>query len=63
MTLAGREVLNIKLARLFGFEDGVHDVLDHLLTIESKEVYKLVLACIFEDVNLNHHLLATFFVP
>jgi hypothetical protein len=33
-----KEVLTKRLADLLGFEDGVSDVLEHLLTIESQEV-------------------------
>ena len=35
---AGRSVLHFQISELLGFDDGVSDVLDHLLTIESKEV-------------------------
>ena len=37
-----RTILTAKLASLLGFEDGVDDVLEHLLSIESKEVRKSV---------------------
>jgi hypothetical protein len=33
-----RSTLNKKLSRLLDFEDGVTDVVEHLLTIESSEV-------------------------
>jgi hypothetical protein len=33
-----RSTLNKQLSRLLDFEDGVADVVEHLLTIESSEV-------------------------
>lgn len=36
--LQARSILEKEFAKLLGFEDGVSDILDHLLTIESSEV-------------------------
>jgi hypothetical protein len=33
-----KAILNKKLSRLLGFQDGAADVLEHLLTIESSKV-------------------------
>jgi hypothetical protein len=33
-----KQILEEALADLLGFEDGTSDILDHLLTIESREV-------------------------
>ena len=38
MTTQDRSTLDKTLAELLGFEDGVSDVVEHLLTIESSEV-------------------------
>jgi hypothetical protein len=39
-----RDFLNSKFAQILGFEDGVDDVVDHLLTIDSKEVWRKALS-------------------
>lgn len=38
MSQEGKSILESTLGKLLGFDDGAGDVLDHLLTIESKEV-------------------------
>jgi hypothetical protein len=38
MTTDGRAILRSTLGIFLGFDDGAEDVLDHLLTIESKGV-------------------------
>lgn len=38
MSTEGRLFLESTLGGLLGFDDGASDVLDHLLTIESREV-------------------------
>lgn len=38
MATNNRSILDKKLSQLLGFEEGVSDVVDHLLTIESSEV-------------------------
>lgn len=34
----GRSILHYQLSELLGFDDGVADVIEHLLSIESSEV-------------------------
>ena len=38
MSQEGRAILESTLGKLLGFDDGASDVLDHLLSVESKEV-------------------------
>jgi hypothetical protein len=37
-----KQILEEALADLLGFEDGTLDILDHLLTIESREVSDVI---------------------
>ena len=34
----GKAILESQLGQLLGFDDGASDILDHLITIESREV-------------------------
>ena len=43
MSQEGKAILESKLGSLLGFEDGASDVLEHLLSIESREVRRLCL--------------------
>jgi hypothetical protein len=51
-----KPILIKQLASLFGFEDGVGDVLEMLLTIESKTVSCLLLEDELETDRLSHSL-------
>ena len=52
-TTKDRSTLDKTLAELLGFEDGVSDVVEHLLTIESSEVCLVSygLSCLDRDVE------------
>lgn len=39
------DLLNNQLSQLFGFADGVSDVVEHLLTIDSKDVSLILISC------------------
>jgi hypothetical protein len=47
----GKSILESTLGKLLGFDDGAEDVLDHLLTIESKEVR---LRIVFSRMELRY---------
>jgi hypothetical protein len=44
--VASHEILTRQLVTLLGFDDGADDVLDHLLTVESREVSAEITFCL-----------------